>query len=51
MAWYHEYDGGRAFYAELGHVEESYIDPLYLRHILGGIEYAMGTKNYGNLVN
>jgi len=49
MAWYHEYDGGRAFYTELGHVEESYTDPLYLRHILGGIEYAMGTKNYNNL--
>jgi len=49
MAWYHEYDGGRAFYTELGHVEESYTDPLYLRHILGGIEYAMGTKHYGNL--
>lgn len=49
MAWYHEYDGGRAFYTELGHVEESYTDPLYLWHILGGIEYAMGTKNYANL--
>ncbi|HEY5393048.1 MAG TPA: ThuA domain-containing protein [Hanamia sp.] len=49
MAWYHEYDGGRAFYTELGHTEESYTDPLYLRHILGGIEYAMGTKHYGNL--
>ena len=49
MAWYHEYDGGRAFYTELGHVEESYTDPLYLRHILGGIAYAMGTKDYSNL--
>lgn len=49
MAWYHEYDGGRAFYTELGHTDESYSDPLYLKHILGGIEYAMGTKNYGNL--
>ncbi len=42
MAWYHEYDGGRAFYTELGHTEESYADPLYLQHILGGIKYAMG---------
>lgn len=42
MAWYHEYDGGRAFYTELGHTDESYADPLYLKHILGGIEYAMG---------
>ncbi|HVS93886.1 MAG TPA: ThuA domain-containing protein [Mucilaginibacter sp.] len=43
MSWYHSYDGGRAFYTELGHTDESYSDPLYLKHILGGIEYAMGT--------
>lgn len=42
MAWYHEYDGGRAFYTELGHTDESFSDPLYLQHILGGIEYAIG---------
>lgn len=42
MAWYHEYDGGRAFYTELGHVEESYSDENYLKHLLGGIEYAIG---------
>lgn len=42
MAWYHEYDGGRAFYTELGHTDESFTDPLYLKHILGGIEYAIG---------
>ena len=42
MAWYHEYDGGRAFYTELGHTEESYADSLYLQHILGGIRYAIG---------
>ena len=42
MAWYHDYDGGRAFYTELGHTDESYADPLYLQHLLGGIKYAMG---------
>jgi len=42
MAWYHEYDGGRAFYTELGHTDESYSDPLYLQHLLGGIKYAIG---------
>lgn len=42
MAWYHEYDGGRAFYTELGHTEESYADDNYLKHLLGGIQYAMG---------
>lgn len=44
MAWYHDFDGGRAFYTELGHTDESYADPLYLKHILGGIQYAMGKK-------
>jgi len=28
MTWYHDYDGGRAFYTELGHTDESYSDPL-----------------------
>ncbi|MDB5124098.1 MAG: Trehalose utilization [Mucilaginibacter sp.] len=44
MSWYHEYDGGRAFYTELGHTDESYADPLYLNHLLGGIKYAMGVN-------
>lgn len=44
MAWYHNYDGGRAFYTELGHTDESYSDPLYLQHLLGGIKYAVGKR-------
>lgn len=42
LAWYHEYDGGRAFYTALGHSPESYSDPLFTQHLLGGITYAMG---------
>jgi len=42
MAWYHEYDGGRSFYTEFGHTEESYTDSNYLKHVLGGIQYAIG---------
>ena len=42
MAWYHNFDGGRVFYTELGHTNESFSEPLYLKHILGGIQYAMG---------
>jgi len=44
MAWYHDYDGGRAFYTGLGHVDGSYTDPLFLKHLLGGLQYAMGIK-------
>lgn len=42
IAWYHEYDGGRAFYTANGHTDESYSDPMFLEHLLGGIKYAMG---------
>ena len=42
MAWYHDYDGGRAFYTELGHTKESFSEEPYLKHILGGIQYAIG---------
>lgn len=44
MAWYHDFDGGRAFYTGLGHTAESYTDPLFLEHLWGGIQYAMGIK-------
>lgn len=42
MAWYHEYDGGRAFYTELGHTDDSYKEENFLKHLLGGIQYAIG---------
>ena len=45
MSWYHEYDGGRAFYTALGHTEESYEEDLFLRHLLGGIQYAIGDNS------
>ena len=42
MAWYHNYDGGRAFYTALGHTDEAYADPKFLGHLLAGIKYAVG---------
>ncbi|RNI31076.1 ThuA domain-containing protein [Rufibacter latericius] len=42
VAWYHDFDGGRAFYTALGHTEESYQDNLFLQHLLAGLEYAIG---------
>ena len=42
IAWYHDYDGGRAFYTGGGHTTESYSEPLFLKHLAGGIKYAMG---------
>lgn len=42
MAWYHEFDGGRAFYTALGHAIAQYSDPRFTQHILGGIRWAAG---------
>ena len=42
VSWYQEYEGGRAFYTALGHTKESYADPLFQKHLLGGIVYASG---------
>ncbi len=44
MAWYHEFEGGRAFYTALGHTEASWTDPLFLHHLLAGIQYAAKLK-------
>lgn len=44
MAWYHEYDGGRAFYTALGHTDASYSEANFLQHILGGLQYVMANK-------
>lgn len=44
VSWYHQYDGGRAFYTALGHTKESYVEPDFLKHLLGGIRYAIGAQ-------
>ncbi|MEW2178716.1 ThuA domain-containing protein [Streptomyces sp. NPDC005406] len=40
IAWCKDYAGGRAFYTGGGHTEESYSDPAFRRHLLGGIRWA-----------
>ncbi|MFF0088119.1 ThuA domain-containing protein [Streptomyces canus] len=42
IAWCQDYQGGRAFYTGLGHTKESYADPAFRGHVLGGIRYAIG---------
>jgi type 1 glutamine amidotransferase len=42
IAWFHEFDGGRAWYTALGHRQELYQDPLFTQHLLGGIRWAAG---------
>lgn len=45
IIWFHEFDGGRAFYTALGHEAETFRDPAFLKHLLGGIIYAMGDRD------
>jgi cytochrome c len=42
IAWTHEFQGGRAWFTGAGHTEESYAEPLFRRHLIGGIRFAAG---------
>jgi type 1 glutamine amidotransferase len=42
IAWYHDYDGGRAWYTAMGHTVTSYDEPMFQKHLLGGILWAAG---------
>jgi type 1 glutamine amidotransferase len=42
IAWCQEIDGGRSWYTAMGHTSESYAEPFFRRHLLGGIESAAG---------
>jgi cytochrome c len=42
IAWWHSYKGGRAWYTAGGHAAAAYAEPLFRRHLLGGIRYAAG---------
>lgn len=44
IAWYHDFDGGKAFYTGLGHTDSSFAEEGFLKHLLGGIEYSMNHK-------
>ncbi|MCP9770501.1 cytochrome C [Lacihabitans sp. LS3-19] len=40
ISWYHNFDGGRAFYTAMGHTDETFSEPLFLNHLWAGIKYA-----------
>lgn len=44
IAWCHEFEGGRAWYTGCGHTLESYAEPEFLGHVLGGIEWAVQSE-------
>lgn len=44
IAWYQDYEEGRAFYTGLGHIGASYTDKAFLNHMYGGIFWAATGK-------
>ncbi|WP_455771789.1 ThuA domain-containing protein [Streptomyces niveus] len=42
IAWCQTYEGGRSFYTGGGHTKESYAEPAFRDHLLGGLKYATG---------
>lgn len=40
IAWYQTYDGGRSWYTGMGHTDDTYGEPLFRQHLLGGILWA-----------
>ena len=45
VAWSRKLGNGRVWYTALGHTEESFTEPLFLKHLLGGIQLAAGVKD------
>ena len=42
IAWCRRFQGGRSWYTALGHTEDSYAEPRFRAHLLGGIRWAAG---------
>ena len=47
IAWCQRIGGGRSWYTAMGHTAESYAEPLFRLHLLGGIESAAGLPAAG----
>jgi cytochrome c len=48
ITWCQEVDGGRSWYTAMGHTKESYAEPLFRAHLLGGIESAAAAGHCKN---
>ncbi|MGH8776289.1 MAG: ThuA domain-containing protein [Jiangellaceae bacterium] len=45
IAWCQDYEGGRSWYTGGGHTTESYSEPDFVEHLLGGIQTAAGAAD------
>ena len=44
ISWCQVFEGGRSWYTGMGHASSAYTgEPLFVQHLLGGIEWAAGT--------
>lgn len=41
VSWSHEFEGARVFYTAMGHTEESYAEPWFLRHVGQGLDWVL----------
>jgi type 1 glutamine amidotransferase len=42
ISWVRPYGKGRVFYTTLGHCPETYWNPFFLKHLLAGVQFAIG---------
>ena len=42
VSWVRAYGKGRVFYTTLGHEPATYWNPIFLRHLLAGVQFAIG---------
>ena len=47
LAWCQNFEGGRSWYEGAGHTDATWSDPLFLSHVLGGIEWTAGLATGG----
>ncbi len=45
IAWCQTYQGGRSWYTAGGHTEQTYAEPGFRAHLLGGLRYAAGVTD------
>ena len=46
VSWVRAYGKGRVFYTTLGHEPATYWNPVFLQHLLAGVQYAIGDLHH-----
>jgi len=46
VSWVRDYGKGRVFYTTLGHDAATYWNPVFLQHLLAGVQFSIGDLNY-----